>query len=151
MEVHPALPERPEVFAEKLRLYSPGCRKLVLRGRIVGYGIAHPWMLDAIPPLDAFLVALPPAPQCLYIHDVAVLPAARGRGAAQRYVGVIRGLAASAGVDSLALVSVYGTHVLWSRFGFRVVVNERIEPQLASYGPSARYMVREHNNSPLAC
>ena len=40
----------------------------------------------------------------------------------------------------LALVSVYGTDVLWSRYGFGVVTGGRVLEKLASYGPTARYM-----------
>ena len=49
--VHTTLPERPEVFEEKVRLFPTGCQKLVSGKNIVGYGISHPWILYAIPPL----------------------------------------------------------------------------------------------------
>lgn len=139
--VHTTLQERPEVFEEKLILYPKGCRKLVSGKHAVGYGISHPWTLYSIPPLDTFLKALPPKPECLYIHDVVVLPDARGHGAAARYVDYIKSLAREAGILSLALVSVYGTDVLWSRFGFRVIVTPDLSAKLISYGASAGYMV----------
>ncbi len=139
--VHTTLPERPEVFEEKVILYPRGCRKFVSGDHVVGYGISHPWTLYSIPPLDTFLRTLPPEPECLYIHDVAVLPEARGRGAAARYVDYIKRLAEESAIWSLALVSVYGTDVLWSRFGFRVIVDSDLNDKLASYGASARYMV----------
>lgn len=44
-------------------------------------------------------------------------------------------------IGSLALVSVYGTDVLWSRFGFQVVHNPELNGKLASYGTTAKYMV----------
>ena len=56
--VHLSLPERLEVFAEKLGLSPPGCRVLIHSGEIVGYGMSHPWHLNKIPPLDTFLKAL---------------------------------------------------------------------------------------------
>src|SRR6478735_3843802 len=83
--VHPDLPERSDVIAEKIRLGSDGCRVLSVDGRIAGYGLSHLWMLQQIPPLDDFLHALPAAPDCLYIHDVAVLPACRGTRATDAY------------------------------------------------------------------
>ncbi len=116
--IHTSLPERSEVFAEKVRLFPSGCRKLISEDKMSGYGISHPWMLYSIPPLDEFLKTLPPKPECLYIHDVVVLPEARGSGAAAHYVEYIKHLAAELGIPSLALVSVYGTDALWSRFGF---------------------------------
>jgi hypothetical protein len=72
--IHPDLPERPEVFAEKMRLYPDGCRVLATDDGIVGYGLAHPWMQHRIPPLDGFLEQLPGDADCLYLHDIAVLP-----------------------------------------------------------------------------
>ena len=137
---HPGLPERREVFAEKIGLFPAGCLKLVSRGKIAGYGISHPWRLNSIPPLDEFLGTVPEDPQCLYIHDVVVLPEARGNGAAGYYIACLKELAEEMKVPALALVSVYGTGALWSRFGFRAVQNEPPLPEVSSYGPTARYM-----------
>lgn len=140
--VHTDLPERPEVFAEKVGLSPEGCRKLVVAGETVGYGICHPWMLQEIPPLDEFLRGLPPEPDCLYIHDVVVLPEARGGAATSRFVTHVRALAATREIGALALVSVYGTDRFWTRFGFVVEEGgEALRAKVASYGPTACYMV----------
>ncbi len=139
--LHPALPERAEVLAEKLRLFPDGCRKFAAGGRLAGYGLAHPWTLGSAPKLDSFLGALPAAPDCLYLHDVAILPEARGRGAAGSYVGYLEGLARKLGFRHLTLVSVYGTVPLWEKLGFTVV--SAGAPPLPSYGPSAVYMVKQ--------
>lgn len=141
-KIHPDLPERPEVFAEKQRLYPDGCRVLVAGDAIGGYGFAHPWKLNRIPPLDDFLRGLPDDPDCLYVHDVVVLPDFRGKQIAGAYVAAIEALARSAGVKSLALVSVYGTQAMWERFGFRIVAPDAaLRAKLASYGERATYMV----------
>ena len=139
--VHTTLPERPEVFLEKATLFPKGCRKLVLNEKTVGYGISHPWMLYSIPPLDELLRRLPDNPECIYLHDAVLLPEARGAGAAARYVEYIKGLARSMGIRSLALVSVYGTDVLWARFGFQVIQTPDLTAKLTSYGASGKYMV----------
>lgn len=138
--LHPALPERAEVLAEKLRLFPDGCRKFAAGGRLAGYGLAHPWTLGSAPKLDSFLGALPAAPDCLYLHDVAILPEARGRGAARAYVEYLQGLARRLGLSRLALISVYGTVPLWEKLGFTVV--SAGAPPLPSYGPSAVYMLK---------
>lgn len=139
--VHTALPERPEVFQEKVMLFPNGCQKLVSMTDIVGYGITHPWTLYSIPPLDEFLKVLPDKPECLYIHDVVVLPEARGNRAAEMYVEYIKHLAIELNISYLALVSVYGTDVLWGRFGFQVIQNSDLNRKLVSYGTSAKYMI----------
>ncbi|MCG2630904.1 GNAT family N-acetyltransferase [Bradyrhizobium sp. WYCCWR 13023] len=141
--IHPDLPERPDVLAEKMRLSPDGCRVLATGSGIAGYGLAHPWMQQQIPPLDGFLGQLPEAADCLYVHDVAVLPDARG-GVARAYVAEIEQLARSSGITTLALVSVYGTRVLWERLGFQPVTPDAaLRAKLASYGASATYMLRE--------
>lgn len=144
--IHTSLYERPEVFDEKVRLFPSGCRKLISGTHIVGYGISHPWMLYSIPPLDEFLEHLPPNPQCLYLHDIVVLPEARGYGASAQYVDDIKRLAKTMNIRALALVSVYGTDVLWGRFGFRVVQTTKLNRKLVSYGATAKYMVCDHHD-----
>ncbi len=139
--IHPGLPESPAVFAEKVSLFPAGCLALESGGAVVGYGIAHAWRLDRVPPLDRLLVALPDDPEVLYIHDVAILPQARGGNRAAEFVRRMTGVADSLGVTKLALVSVYGTDLLWWRLGFRVVEDARLATILRSYGPSAKYMV----------
>ena len=140
-QIHVALPERPEVFAEKCRLYPAGCRKFIWQGDMVGYGIAHLWQRYAIPPLDGFLNSLPANPDCLYMHDVVLTPEARGKGGVQHYVAYIKHLAKMQGVSSLALVAVYGTTVMWARCGFADATDDDVKDKLASYGEGARYMV----------
>lgn len=138
--IHAGLPERPEVLAQKRDLSPATCLKLTLEGHIVGYGLAHPWILFDVPPLDAFLDGLPPAPTCLYVHDVAILPEARGHRAAARFVAILDGQARALGVAHLACVSVYGTVGFWSGLGFETEDGPDSKEKLSRYGDSARYM-----------
>jgi GNAT superfamily N-acetyltransferase len=140
--IHLSLPERPEVFAEKLNLFPAGCRALIQSGEIVGYGMSHPWHLNSIPPLDTFLKALPSRPDCIFIHDVVVLPRARGHGAAEKFVEIVADVACERRIPALALVSVYDTHPLWMKCGFEIVQQTSLAEKLESYGATARYMVR---------
>jgi GNAT superfamily N-acetyltransferase len=139
---HPELSERLEIFAEKLNLFPEGCFVLV-QGRIVaGYAFVHPWHLNAIPKLDEFLVSLPTNPDCLLIHDVVVLQQARGKGASQSLVELISRLAKKHNLQFLTLVSVYGSHLLWARYGFEPATGITLAPKLTWYGETARFMVR---------
>lgn len=139
---HPELSERPEIFAEKLNLFPEGCCVLV-QGRIVlGYAFVHPWRLNDVPKLDEFLLSLPSKPDCLLIHDIAVLQQARGNGASELLVERISSLAKRHNVKFLALVSVYGSHLFWTRFGFETATDMTLAPKLTSYSETARYMVR---------
>jgi ribosomal protein S18 acetylase RimI-like enzyme len=141
-EAHPGLPERRAVFEEKLRLYPRGCFALEARGALAGYAISHPWRLSDIPPLDAFLEKLPPAPECLYLHDVAVAPAARRGGATARMLSRLIELAQIEGLAVIALTAVSGSEELWRRMGFEPRREETLAKKLRNYGPGAIYMVR---------
>ena len=141
--IHPDLPERPEVFAEKMRLYPDGCRVLIVDDEIAGYGLSHPWRWHRVPPLDGFLERLPDDADCLYVHDVAVMPEFRG-GVLRAYIADIEQLARASRIATLALVSVYATRPMWQRLGFRpVAVDAALRAKLASYGEDATYMLRD--------
>ena len=139
--IHPGLPERTEVFAEKIALAPATARVAAVDGRVVGYAIAHPWRLGVIPKLDRFLERLPDAPDCIFVHDVALLPEARGHNLAAAFIDHLRAEARAAGIGALACVSVYGTTVLWARLGFVIDARPDLGASLAGYGETARYMV----------
>ena len=139
-QIHHALPERAEVLAEKFRLFPQGCFIFQDDRKIVGYAIAHPWTRQAIPPLDSFLGELPDAPNCLYLHDAALLPEGRGHAGASQLIAALRKVANSLDLPWLALVSVYRSDLLWSRFGFSAAGDPGLSAKLACYGSTAKYM-----------
>lgn len=140
--VHPGYPEDEAVFAERLRLFAQGC--LVLEGADgpIGYVIAHPWQCAAPPTLNSLLGELPSQAACFYIHDLALLPQARGRGAGGMVVARLSEIAARAGLPLLALVAIAGSSGFWRRQGFREVHEPALAEKLASYDDAARYMER---------
>ncbi len=140
--VHPAFPERREVFAERLSLFPEGC--LVLGapgGGVAGYAVSHPWHDGRPVPLDTLLVAMPVSAN-RYIHDVAIMPGMRGGGFAGQVVGRIVKDAYRAGATTVSLVAVSGSGPFWERHGFRPVSDAGLTARLASYGDDARFMVR---------
>ncbi|MEP9358695.1 GNAT family N-acetyltransferase [Sphingomonas sp. KR3-1] len=140
-----AFPEHPEgraCFAERLVLAPETCFVLADGATIAGYLIAYPWPLEAIPPLDTLLGALPDARDSWYLHDLALLPEARGDGHAR--AGLARLFAQ---VDAaVALVSVNESAAFWQAQGFEPHENPALRAKLSSYGPQARYMVRSVTN-----
>jgi GNAT superfamily N-acetyltransferase len=141
-EIH-TLSERAAVFAEKFELCREGCFVLDRTGTILGYGISHPWTLYAVPALDTLLGRIPSDPDCLYIHDVAIVKAARGEGHSQALCETYLNAAMRRGLTKLALVAVYGTVSLWAKRGFAVADKAWFHPDLDTYGSSARYMIRD--------
>ncbi|KQX38585.1 GCN5 family acetyltransferase [Devosia sp. Root436] len=141
-KVHPSFPEDMTVFAERQRLYPDGTLLLELDGVPAGYIISHPWRLGAIPALNALLGAIPDDADTYYLHDLALLPAARGTGAAAMIVGEMLRHAKARGFPSISLVAVNGSLSFWYKHGFRAVAAPELAEKLASYEATARYMVR---------
>ncbi|WP_285295394.1 GNAT family N-acetyltransferase [Aureimonas altamirensis] len=140
--VHPGLPERPEVFANRIGLFADGAIVLDTGEAIVGYGVAHPIERLSPPPLDTILDGLEPAADAFYIHDLVVAPERRGRGEARQ--GIERLLAIAARLPVTTLISVYGTGPFWARFGFTAIDDAALAAKLAAYGPDAIYMQRDN-------
>ncbi len=140
--VHPDYPEDAAVFAERQRLSPQGCLVLERAGELIGYVLAHPWRRAAPPALNSLLGELPPQAGCFYIHDLALLPQARGSGAGGVVVARLAEIAARAGFSCLALVAIDGSSGFWRRQGFREVHEPALAEKLASYDDAARYMER---------
>ena len=141
-EVHPGFFERPEIFAERIALYPAGARLLEINGAAAGYVFSHPYSLGALPALDTLLGALPPEPDCFYLHDLALLPAARGRGAGAAVTADLAVHASAQGFAAMALVAVNHSQPFWQRLGFAPLETEMLRDKLLSYGPEACYMQR---------
>lgn len=158
-QVHPAYPEQPQVFAERLRLYPEGCWVWQQAGQLAGYLISHPWHKMQPPALDSLLHALP----CMatvtsqkavtninavtknactyYLHDIALLPQARGQQATQRILPTLAQLAHAHGMDNISLVAVNQSLSFWQAQGFKPVAAEQdLAAKLQSYGPETHYL-----------
>ncbi|WP_245431183.1 GNAT family N-acetyltransferase [Rhodoplanes roseus] len=140
-EVHPDYPEDRAVFAERLRLVPAGCRVLDGAAGLAGYVVSHPWS-GGPPALDSLLGALPDTPETWYLHDLALLSGARGSGAGAAIVAHLAAQARAAGFTTMSLVAVGGSTGFWGRQGFSVVADPALAEKLASYGATARFMVR---------
>ncbi|MBB2205786.1 GNAT family N-acetyltransferase [Gluconacetobacter takamatsuzukensis] len=140
--VHPAYPEGEAVFAERLALSPAGCLVLNDGAGLQGYVLSHPWRTAAPPALDCALGALPARPDCWYLHDIALLPAARGRGAPAAALAILAAHAAGAGLSRIALIATGIAGAYWLRAGFTPLDQPEAAPILASYDPRARLMIR---------
>ena len=141
--VHPDYPERPAVFAERLELFPPGCHVLADGGDVFGYIVSHPWRAGEPVPLDSLLEALPAVEGTRYLHDIALLPEARGAGHAGRGVARVVRDAYLAAAPSLSLVAIPGTQPFWEGQGFAVRSEALAPGALGAYGGGAVWMVRD--------
>lgn len=142
-DVHPDYPEGEAVFSERLALHPAGCLVLAGSEGLGGYVLSHPWRLGQVPALDSLLGALPGDADAYYIHDLALLPGARGGGAASACVDRLAAHARASGFVRMALVAVGNSAGFWRRQGFREAHDEALARKLASYDDAARYLVRD--------
>lgn len=136
--IHPDYPERDEVVAEKLML-SPSTHFIAedSGGIVRGYAVAYPWIADDMPQLDTFIRKLPDKPEVLYIHDVALLPSARGGPLVPDLLKRLGVVALAKGLAGFTLAAMYGSETAWFRHGFwRVQAKGKLVDQLAPYGPA---------------
>jgi ribosomal protein S18 acetylase RimI-like enzyme len=141
--VHLDYPEDDAVLAERQQLYPAGCLVLDVDGRAMGYTLTHPWTYLQPPALNALLGAIPANPSTYYIHDVALLPEARGSSAGSAAVRAIVEHAVATGMTNMSLVAVKGTSGFWTRHGFAPIADAHLDAKLKSYDdPEARYTVR---------
>ncbi|MFW7269743.1 GNAT family N-acetyltransferase [Gluconacetobacter sp. Hr-1-5] len=140
--VHPAYPEDEAVFSERLTLCPIGCLVLDRGLGPEGYVLSHPWCAAAPPALDCALGALPARPDCWYLHDIALLPDARGQGAPATALAILAERAASAGLSQIALIATGSAGTYWLRVGFTPIDKPKAAAILASYDPKARLMTR---------
>ncbi|WP_367066760.1 GNAT family N-acetyltransferase [Oryzisolibacter sp. LB2S] len=131
--------ESAEVYAR--RLASPANCSLVLveDGRVLAYLAAYHSVLGKVTPLHGDFEATP-APDTLYLHDMAVHPAHAGRGLARALLAALR--ADATGLRHQALVSVQDSQAYWQRQGYAVhpLHDGAQRARLASYGAQAVYM-----------
>jgi len=140
--VHPNFPEDIAVFAERHRLYPAGAHLLHWNETACGYLVSHPWHSGPPPALNSLLHRLPPSADTFYLHDLALLPAGRGTGAARTIVNSMMKHAREGGFSSMRLMAVNGSVPFWERFGFVVEDDLGAADHGRSYGEDARMMAR---------
>ena len=140
-QVHPAYPEHPAVFAERLQLYPNGCWVWQQAEALAGYLFSHPWHAMQPPALDSLLQVLPSCASTYYLHDIALLPLARGQQATPRILPLLAQRARELGLDNISLVAVNQSLAFWQGLGFSPLPAEPgLSAKLASYGPGTHYL-----------
>ena len=130
-----------DVFAR--RLAGAGhCSWAAVQGtQVLAYLAAYWSRPGAVTPLNGDFAHYTDA-SVLYLHDMAVSPAAAGRGIASGLVRAVREQARARGIARTALVSVQGSQAYWERQGYNCVFlkNAAQQQHLDSYGKGAVYM-----------
>ena len=135
----PLMLESEAVFRDRLAQTPATCWVWSPHGQNpAAYLFSYPSNKDVVTALDQpFKIAA--APDCLYLHDLAVAPAARGRRAANALVAVALERAHADGLHWSALVSVQQSQAFWSALGYASIEvrHSPAKENLASYQVSA--------------
>nr|WP_294810033.1 GNAT family N-acetyltransferase [uncultured Sphingomonas sp.] len=134
--VHGHYTEPVAVYAERLALHPAGCRVFECEGEVAGYLISHPWHRQNPPKLGARLGAIPADADTFYLHDIALLPSARGTDAGKIALDLVVGDARALSFTDITLMAVGGADRYWAAQGFDIVPREA-DP---SYGAGAHLM-----------
>ena len=137
----PEFHESRESFACKLaRAGQTAWLALDEAGRAMGYCLALVWHTELpLPELDAGHLVPVLAPDCLYLHDLAVVPEAGGQGVGRHLAGAVCAEAAAQGLEGVLLVALDGSAGWWRRLGW-CDLSTRTAP--AGYGPGAAVLFR---------
>ncbi|MDA3812097.1 MAG: GNAT family N-acetyltransferase [Spirochaetaceae bacterium] len=103
---------------------------------ILAYCLSHPWEPLSAPALNT-VISTSNSSGNLYIHDLAVSHAARGKGFAEKLCNQIVFKAQSLGFQRISLVSIQQSYLFWGKMGFK----ETPEVILSkTYGEQAKFM-----------
>ena len=134
-------PETLHSIRAKLVASSTTCFVAVASGEVVGYLIALPWEFANPPVLNLERCELPQRPDCLYLHDLAVVPKARGLGVGVKLVETFFKVLERLRLPRAALIAVQGSSAYWERFGFQIASTDAdLRAKLLSYGTHVVYM-----------
>lgn len=141
-ELYPTYPEDDQIYAERLALHPHGCLVLEANRNVVGYALSHPWLDRQAPALNSLLQALPSHPSTYYIHDVALLPIARGLGAVELLLANLIPIVQGYGLNTISLTAVNNSYDFWTRHGFVAIDDPALQKKLNSYDLAARFLLK---------
>ena len=134
-------PESEASLRAKLQASPTTCFIAESKGKVVGYLIAVPSCFEAPPEFNAPRYDVPPHPDALYLHDLAVAPEGRGSGAGKMLVTKFLSCFHTSKLPCACLIAIQNSASYWERYGFRAVrPSESLQAKVGSYGDNAKYM-----------
>ncbi|WP_417795823.1 GNAT family N-acetyltransferase [Terasakiella pusilla] len=134
---HQIEPEPLEVLQDKWIKSPDLCFCYREDGLLLSYLLSHAWNSDTTPSLSELLPKDCAGP-ILFLHDLAVSTAAKGKGVGTRMVEHLLKKAQQGNFDKISLVSIQSSKAFWERHGFIEVPHDVSD----SYGDDATYMER---------
>jgi ribosomal protein S18 acetylase RimI-like enzyme len=113
------------VYNAIIEVFPEGAYGAFCDNELVGYIFFHPYKYPAVKPLNS-LLALSGDENCMYLHEIAVLPEYRAQHIPTRLLSAFDHVSQSHNLTLQSLVSVQNSIGFWEKKGFAVVreVNE---------------------------
>jgi len=112
---------------------------------IIGYMLSFPWRSGHTPINNQNFPTILQAPDCFYIHDITLLPEARGTGLARAMIEKACETGRSLGFKTISLVAVAQSGDYWDKINFQEHLDIPVEKKnaiIANYGEGSRLMLR---------
>ncbi|MEA5098220.1 MAG: GNAT family N-acetyltransferase [Burkholderiaceae bacterium] len=135
--------EPESVIRARLASFPDTCWIAIDEEGACAYLVGYHSVVGEVIPLGGDFVAHE-NPDCLYVHDLAVLPRTVGRGIGRNLVRLAWKTSVDAGVRHSALISVQDSNLFWQRLGYeqKILTDKVQQTYLASYDETACYMTR---------
>jgi len=136
-------------FQSKYTVSGDTCFLAEYNGKAAGYVFSLPICGYDLPPLNVEIAALPTNPDRLYLHDMALLPEARGQGLAAGLLQEVIRAARKRHLEHIVLIAVQNSAAFWNSHGFESnpTATGKLQAKLVSYGPEALYMEQRINRT----
>ncbi len=134
--------EPAEAFASRIEHPAGYCLAARRAGELIGYLLAHGWPRGS-PPAVGTILDPGAAREVLFLHDLALAPAARGLRVGERLVAAALEAARRDGLTEAELIAVEGAAGYWQLLGFvEATTTPALSAKVAGYGKAARWMRR---------
>ena len=133
--------ESAETLQRKQQLAPETSWLIEIEGQIMGYLFCHPWHGTTPPALKQTLQHIPAIADRFYIHDLAIIPAGRGKKLAEQLLQHALNWAQQAHFSQAMLVAVLGADAFWKKHQFIALAT----PLPSNYGNDAICMLRALN------
>lgn len=114
-------------------------------GAVCAYLVCLPVEQRNLPALHAAAFQRASHPDWLYLHDLAIGPAARGAGLSPLLMACALEKAQAMSLPTIGLIAVQDSCAFWRKFGFEIDGSERLvsAAKLATFGTQAVFMSRK--------
>ncbi len=135
--------EAAEIFAQRIADCGKSSWLALRDGQALAYLFSYPSLAGKVCPLGSEFSPVRAA-NCLYLHDMAVLPQAHGQGIASALLSNAMQYARRRDINQSALVAVQNSAPFWQKLGYQASypLDPAQQQNLLSYGEDAVYLFR---------